>query len=125
MNMKIITTLLILGVVVSHVTSARLEQHVDEEDDFGLFLDEQAMDDVLTASWFSKAISDASRWTKKAANDVAGAVKSGCGVVNSLPLNDLMKLREKALLDRGVSEDQAAALYGGYQALKGACQHLG
>ncbi|XP_054771243.2 uncharacterized protein LOC129279165 [Lytechinus pictus] len=125
MNMKIITTLLVLGVVVNHVTSARLEQHVDEEDDIGLFLDEQAMDDVLIASWLSKAVSDASRWTKKAAHDVAGAVKSGCGVVNSIPFNDLMKLREKALRDRGVSEDQAAALYGGYQALKGACQHVG
>eukprot|EP00057_Strongylocentrotus_purpuratus_P007670 XP_011662144.1 PREDICTED: uncharacterized protein LOC105437349 [Strongylocentrotus purpuratus] len=101
-----------------------------------LDLDEEAVDDVLAASWFShaihnagswtkKAVHDAGDWTKKAAHDVAGAVKKGCGVVNSLPFKELVMRRNEALRKRGISEDQLAAALEGYKGLKQVCHVVG
>ncbi|XP_030839636.1 uncharacterized protein LOC105442346 [Strongylocentrotus purpuratus] len=134
----LVTLVVLIGLVTPHVNANNLEDLFDEEGDFQMFLDEEAIGDVLAASWFSKAIHDAGSWTKKAvkdagdwtkkaASDVADTVKKGCGVVNSLPGKELelMKRRDEVLRKRGISEDQIAAVYGGYKNLKNACSMLG
>eukprot|EP00057_Strongylocentrotus_purpuratus_P016736 XP_011671210.1 PREDICTED: uncharacterized protein LOC105441616 [Strongylocentrotus purpuratus] len=136
MRGTILVTLVVLGLVIPHVTAANLEDLFDEEGDLKMFLDEEALDNVLAASWFSKtihdagswtkkAVNDAGAWTKKAASDVADTVKKGCGVINSLPGKELMMRREEALRERGISEDQLAAAYSGYKGLKSVCQTVG
>ncbi|XP_030851467.1 uncharacterized protein LOC115928446 [Strongylocentrotus purpuratus] len=136
MKGTILVTVVVLGLVIAHVTAANLEHLFDDEGDLQMYLDEEAVDDVLAASWFShaihnagswtkKAVHDAGDWTKKAAHDVAGAVKKGCGVVNSLPFKELVMRRNEALRKRGISEDQLAAALKGYKGLKQVCHVVG
>nr|XP_054764789.1 uncharacterized protein LOC129271468 [Lytechinus pictus] len=128
MKVTIFATLLVLGLVVSHVTAASLDQYFDDQGDLQLDLDEEtlgALGDVLASSWFSRAAHKVSHAVSHAARDVGHAVKKGCGVVNGLPGDELMRLRDAALRNEEIDEEQAAAAYQGYKNLKSACRLVG